>query len=81
MQTPKVDKILRLINLKTDMHLDENEVSFFLGRDVILTDGPEPMALWRKKLFTFLARNSVPATAYFGIPAKRVIELGMQVRL
>lgn len=81
MQTPKVAKILRLINIEINCELNENEVSFFLGRDVILTDGPEPMATWRKKLFTFLARNSVPATAYFGIPAKRVIELGMQVRL
>jgi KUP system potassium uptake protein len=36
---------------------------------------------WRKTLFSFLARNSVSATAYFGIPPNRVVELGMQVNL
>jgi KUP system potassium uptake protein len=39
------------------------------------------MARWRKTLFSFLSRNSVSATAYFGIPANRVVELGMQVNL
>jgi len=32
-------------------------------------------------LFALVSRNALPATAYFGIPANRVVELGMQIEL
>ena len=45
-------------------------------------DAGEPgLAGWRKSLFTFLSRNARPATAFFGLPPDRVVELGMQVEL
>jgi KUP system potassium uptake protein len=39
-----------------------------------------PMARWRKKLFIFMARNAQSATAFFGIPPNRVVELGAQIQ-
>jgi KUP system potassium uptake protein len=39
------------------------------------------MARWRKRLFGFVSRNATTATAYFGIPPDRVVELGMQIEL
>jgi KUP system potassium uptake protein len=81
MQTPQVARILRLAKAQYGIYTDTDTTSFFLGRDILLTDGPEPMMTWRKKLFAYLVRNSVPATAYFGIPPDRVIEMGMQVKL
>jgi KUP system potassium uptake protein len=81
MQAPKVDRILRLLKLQTGISSDESRTTFYLGRDVPLIDGPEKMARWRKVLFAFLMRNSVSATAYYGIPPNRVVELGMQVNL
>ena len=38
------------------------------------------MARWRKRLFIVLARNSSPASAYFGLPPNRVVEMGAQVQ-
>jgi KUP system potassium uptake protein len=38
------------------------------------------MARWRKKLFIFMARNAQSATAFFGLPPNRVVELGAQIR-
>jgi KUP system potassium uptake protein len=32
-------------------------------------------------LFAIMQRNAQPATAYFGLPVNRVVELGMQVEL
>jgi len=55
--------------------------SYFLGRDVLLTGGKSKMMTWRKVLFSFLSRNSVSASTYFGLPPGRVVELGMQVDL
>ena len=81
MQTPKMARILRLLRVQAQVITEENKTTYYLGRDVLLTDGPERMARWRKTLFAYLARNSLPATAYYGIPPNRVVELGMQVNL
>lgn len=81
MQTPKVERILRLLRIQANLHTDENKTTYYLGRDVLLTNGPEKMSQWRKMLFAFLMRNSLSATAYYGIPPNRVVELGMQVNL
>jgi KUP system potassium uptake protein len=61
------------------LQIDPNTVSFFLGRETLLTTGPSKMALWRKKLFVFLSRNARPATDYFRLPPDQVIEIGTQV--
>jgi KUP system potassium uptake protein len=81
MQTPKVGRLLRIARAQYGIVTEERDTTYYLGRDILLTDGPEPMWRWRKTLFSFLSRNSVSATAYFGIPPNRVVELGMQVNL
>ena len=35
---------------------------------------------WRKKLFIFMTRNAQSATAFFGLPPNRVVELGAQIQ-
>jgi KUP system potassium uptake protein len=81
MQSPKIDKIIKLLRIQHHIQISEHETTYFLGRDILLTNGPAKMAPWRKSLFAFLSRNSVSATSYFGIPPDRVIEIGMQVSL
>ncbi len=39
------------------------------------------MAIWRKRLFAWLLRNSLPVSDFFHIPSNRVIEIGTQVTL
>jgi len=39
------------------------------------------MALWREKLFAAMSRNASSATAFFKIPANRVVELGTRIEL
>ena len=55
--------------------------TFFLGRETLIATERPGMALWREKLFAFLSRNAQPATAFFGIPADRVMEIGTQIEL
>jgi KUP system potassium uptake protein len=80
MQSPNVLKTLRRASLQ-GLPFDPASTSFYLGRETLLTSGKSPMARWRKKLFAFLARNARTATAYFGLPPNRVVELGTQVEL
>ena len=61
------------------LKLEPNSTSYFLGRETLLTTGSSRMWRWRKSLFAFISRNAVPATAYFGLPPGRVVELGMQI--
>jgi KUP system potassium uptake protein len=56
-------------------------VTFFLGRDTVLPTKEAGMALWRERLFAFLTRNAQPATAFFGIPPSRVVEIGAQIEI
>lgn len=61
---------------------DMMDTTFFLSRENIVADKRRPgMALWRDKLFAFMARNALPATAFFQIPGNRLIELGAQVEI
>jgi len=55
--------------------------TFVLGRETLLLSGRSRMARWRKRLYSFLARNAPSPTAYFEIPPNRVVELGVQVEL
>ena len=61
---------------------DMMDTTFFLSRENIVADRGRPgMVLWRDKLFAFMARNAMPATAFFQIPGNRLIELGAQVEI
>jgi KUP system potassium uptake protein len=58
-----------------------NGITFYQSREVLLTNGPGKMAAWRKKLFVMLSRLSRPATGYFELPPRQVIELGIQLEV
>ncbi|MEO7974283.1 MAG: KUP/HAK/KT family potassium transporter, partial [Thermoanaerobaculia bacterium] len=80
MQTPNVPSALRRA-AEQGLKFEPESVSYFLGRETILTTGSSSLARWRKSLFVYLARNARPANAFFRIPPNRVIELGVQVEL
>jgi KUP system potassium uptake protein len=80
MQTPNVPNVLRRASDQGFL-IEPETVSYFLGRETLLTTGRTAMAKWRKNLFVYLARNARPANAFYRIPPNRVIELGAQVEL
>jgi KUP system potassium uptake protein len=64
------------------LQLDPQELSYFLSREKIVAGAHRRgMALWRDRLFAFLARNAGSVTDYFGIPTNRVVELGTRVEI
>lgn len=80
MQTPNVPEILRR-GREAGLYTAEGDTSYFLGRETLLTTGKSGLADWRKALFGFLSRNARSATAFFGIPPNRVVEMGAQIEL
>jgi KUP system potassium uptake protein len=57
------------------------ETTYYLGRETLLPTGASTMATWRKRLFIVLARNAQSASAFFGLPPNRVVEMGAQIQL
>ena len=80
MQTPNVPEIMAAAS-RNGLNAIEADTSFYLGRETLLTTGKTGMFQWAKALFVFMSRNSRPATAFFGIPPGRVVELGTQIEL
>jgi len=78
METPNVPDLLRRAEFNS---YSLEFVTFFLGRETVLATKHSEMTLWRERLFAFLTRNAEPATAFFGIPPSRVMEIGSQIEL
>ena len=80
-EDPNIPQALSMCS-SAGMPFDLMDTTFFLSRENIVADKRRPgMVLWRDKLFAFMARNAVPATAFFQIPGNRLIELGAQVEI
>jgi KUP system potassium uptake protein len=56
-------------------------ISFYQARELLIPSGKSMMAPWRKRLFVLLSRIARPATGYFDLPSRQVIELGIQMEL
>lgn len=81
MEEAKIAPVLRKLEIAGGRVVPDR-ATFFLGRETIIpTDKYSGMAKWREKLFSILSKNSRGATAYFGIPPNRVVELGEQVEI
>src|SRR5262245_11528809 len=91
MESPDVPAALRLIQSR-GVTVRPLETTFYLGRESLIPvapraataeDGAPPrkrMAMWRKRLFVLMSRNAQTATAFFGLPPNRVVEMGAQIQ-
>jgi KUP system potassium uptake protein len=80
MEQPAVPAVLRLAEPR-GLPFRPSETNYFLGRETIVSSDKPGMAQWRERLFGVMHRNALPATAFFGLPPNRVMELGAQVEI
>jgi len=80
MQKPDVPQVMEMV-AAYGLATEPMTTTFYLGRETLLTGGKSKMMRWRKAVFAFMSRNAGNPTAYFGIPANRVVELGTQIEL
>jgi KUP system potassium uptake protein len=80
MESPDVPGVLRRFSMGKFPNGD-HDVTYYLGRETLLTSGTSKLAVWRKRIFALMSRNAQTATAFFNIPPNRVVELGTQVQL
>ena len=78
----KPDIMARLAeHASEELEMNFMDTTFFASRETVVATDRVGMALWRDRLFAFLARNSLPATTYFAIPANRIVEIGSRVEI
>jgi len=80
MEDPDIKDVLDACRTKgLDMLIEG--ATFFMGRETLIATDRPGMALWRERLFSFMQRNALRATAFFKIPPNQVFEVGAQVEL
>lgn len=80
MESPDMRAVLASCR-KLGIPIDENDTSFYLGRETLVEGRHKSMPTWRRLLFSFLSKNSRAATDFFGLPPNRVVEIGTQIEL
>jgi KUP system potassium uptake protein len=80
MEDPDVPRLLTATR-DQGLDFDTSNASFFLGRERYLARRKPGMPIWSEKIFAFLSRNAMSATAFYKIPPNRVMEIGAQIEL
>jgi len=81
MEDPNIPDVLAAGAGDALPRFNPEDTTYFLGRETIISTKRRGMAVWREKLFAIMSRNATTATAFFGIPPDRVVELGEQIEL
>ncbi len=92
MESPNVPAVLAQLQ-PLGLEVKVMETTFYLGRETLIPTSASRakraalgakglwMAMWRKRLFMLMTNNARSATAFFRLPANRVVELGAQVQI
>lgn len=80
MEDPSIDDVLQACRAH-QLVIPIEGTTFFLGRETLVASDRPGMAQWRERLFGYMARNALRATAFFKIPPNQVFEVGTQIEL
>jgi KUP system potassium uptake protein len=62
--------------------IDPANITYYVGRETIIpSDEVAGMAVWRETLFAFLQHNAKGSAAFFGVPARQVVEFGTEIEI
>ncbi len=79
-EDPDIQEVLSACK-KEQLDIPIEGTTFFLGRETVIASERPGMAIWRERVFGFMTRNALRATAFFKIPPNQVFEVGAQVEL
>jgi KUP system potassium uptake protein len=80
MDDPDIEDVLAACKSQ-HLNIPIEGTTFFLGRETLIATARPGMAVWRERLFSFMSRNAMRATAFYQIPPEQVFEVGAQVEL
>jgi len=80
METSDVPRDLEGITVGSRV-IDASEITYFLGRETVISTPVPTMAQWREKLFAIQLRSAASAARFFDLPPDQVVEVGSQVEI
>lgn len=83
METPRIPDGLRCgVERGLLAGVDLAGMSYYIGRETVIPrEEIAGMAMWREALFAFMQRNAERSAAHFHIPAKQVVEVGVEIEI
>jgi KUP system potassium uptake protein len=81
MQHPEIPPVVEAALRELEWSLPARDVTYFLGLESLVADRGGTMDPFLERLFRTIARNALPATAYFRLPPVQVVEIGLQIDL
>jgi KUP system potassium uptake protein len=79
-EVPNVAKALHLE--KSKCPIDPDDAIYFSEHDsVVARKGKPRLAAWRRRLFSFLSRNSIHPADRFNIPAENFVQISRQIEV
>ncbi len=83
MEQPNVSEGLKLAAKHPEMlGCDADAVTFYFRRETVIpANKTTGMSSWRKSLFSAMHLNANRPAAYYGVPAARVVEIGLEVEI
>ncbi len=79
MDEPDVPKALQAI--QGNLVWDASKVTYFLGRETVISAAGEGMNQWRERLFSLQNQTASSAGRFFNLPPTQVYEVGAQVEI
>jgi KUP system potassium uptake protein len=80
MEEPHLDTALTLAK-EQGLDVDPEKASFYIGRETLVLAETGSMARWRANLFIFMSRNAADPSSFFNLPADRVVEIGVRLKI
>ncbi len=80
MDDPNVHEELGRISAPK-LHIDLDDLTYFLGRETVLAAPEYSMHPWREQLFALQNRTAASAARFFSLPPKRVFEVGTTIEI
>jgi len=74
-EEPRILRVLAQLRIQ-EFHFKLADVSFFIGREKIVSEAENPIKKVLDELFITMHRNMLGATEYFQIPIDHVVEVG-----
>ena len=83
METPDVKLGLSLAISQGQLTgVDLSALTYYLGHESIVPSGRVPgMSVWREAMFALFHRNAERSAAYFCVPSRQVVQIGVEIEI
>lgn len=81
MEHPRVVDALRSALADAHLPVDPDEVTYYVGRETVISTKTSKLGKLAENIFSYLQRNAVDVVKTFGLPPRQVVEIGTQVDL